>query len=72
MYGWEHLKVCHRLGKSCEHWNYDSWDIVFLICHVTSREHMFKRLCEFMGGIPSRKVTTFSCLVAIGLVQVEI
>ena len=22
---------------------------MFLICHVTSREHIFKRLCEFMG-----------------------
>ena len=22
---------------------------VFLICHVTSPEHMFKVLCEFMG-----------------------
>lgn len=24
--------------------------MMFLICHVTFREHMFKRLCEFMGG----------------------
>ena len=23
---------------------------MFLICHVTSFKHMFKGLCEFMGG----------------------
>ena len=23
---------------------------MFLICHVTSRKHIFKGLCEFMGG----------------------
>ena len=44
---------------------------MFLICHVTSREHMFKELCEPMGGIPSWRLTTFPCLVAIGLVQME-
>ena len=38
----------------CEHRHYDSGDIVFLIYHVTSREHMFKGLCECMGGIPSQ------------------
>ena len=25
---------------------------MFLICHVTSREHMSKGLCEVMGGSP--------------------
>ena len=45
---------------------------MFLICHVTSCGHMFKGLREFMGGSPSRRVNILSCLVAIGLVQVEI
>ena len=27
---------------------------MFLICHVTSREHMFRGLSEFIGGSPSR------------------
>ena len=27
---------------------------MFLICHVTSREPMFKGFSEFMGGSPSR------------------
>ena len=72
MYVWELLKVCHHLGKSCEHKHYDSEDIMFLISHMTSRKHMFQGLCEFMGGIPSVRVTTFPNLVVIGLVQVEI
>ena len=71
MYGWELLKVYHHLGKSFEHKHYDS-EYMFLICQVTSRKHMFQGLCEFMGGIPSLRVTTFPSLVAIGLVQVEI
>ena len=70
MYGRELLKVCHHLGKSCEHKHYDSEDM-FLICHMTSRKHMFQGLCEFRGGIPSLRVTTVPSLVAIGLVQVE-
>ena len=45
---------------------------MFLISRLSSREHMFKELCEFMGGNPSRRVTNFPCLVAIDLVQVEI
>ena len=71
MYGRELLKVCHHLGKSCEHKHYDS-EYMFLICHMTSRKHMFQGLCEFMSGIHSLRVTTFTSLVAIGLVQVEI
>ena len=71
MYGRELLKVCHHLGKSCEHKHYDSEDM-FLICHMTSRKHMFQGLCELTGGIPSVRGTTFPSLVVIGLVQVEI
>ena len=47
MYGRELLTVCHHPGKFCEHRHCDSGDIVFLICHVISREHTFKGLCEF-------------------------
>ena len=49
MYGRELLTVCHHPGKFCEHRHCDSGDIVFLICHVISREHTFKGLCEFKG-----------------------
>ena len=43
-----------------------------LVCHVNSHGHVFKGLCEFMGGNLSWRVTTLPYLVAIGLVQVEI
>ena len=49
---WELFKVCHHFGKSCEHRYYDSGVIVFLVCHVISRKHMFEGLCEFIGEIP--------------------
>ena len=45
---------------------------MFLVCHVTSPEYMFKGFCEFMGGSPSRWVTTLPIEWAIGLVQVDI
>ena len=59
IYGSELLKICHHTGRSCEHKHCDSGEIAFLICHVISREHMSKRLCEFMGERPSWRVTTF-------------
>ena len=54
MYRWELLSVCHHSDESCNHGYYDSGGIIFLIEHVTSRKHMFKGLCEFMGENPSR------------------
>ena len=63
--------VCHDPDKFCDYYHCDSGDVMFLICHVTSRKHMFKELCGFMGGSSSRSVTILPCLVAIGQVQVE-
>ena len=39
--------LCY-LNKFCDH--NDGGDIMILICHVSSREHMFKGLYESMGG----------------------
>ena len=44
--------LCHYADKSCDHKYCDGGDI--LICHVTSREHMFKGFCEFMGTMFGR------------------
>ena len=44
----------------------DSGDIIFLIRYVTTRDHMFKGLCELLMEAPN--MTN----VAIGLVQVKI
>ena len=70
--GRELLVVCHHFGMSCDHKYYDSEDVIFLICHLNSREQIFKKLYKFMGGSSSRRVTTLPCLVTLGLVPVEI
>ena len=45
--------VYYHPDKSCDHKHCGTGDI-FLICHVTSRDHMCKGLCEIMDGSPSR------------------
>ena len=45
-YGLELLVLCH--------YAYCNGGDMFLICHVTSHEPMFKGFCEVMGGTPSR------------------
>ena len=62
MGGWDLLALCLHPDKPCDHKQCDCGDVTFLICHMTSRVHMFKGLCEFMGGSPSRRVTTLPCL----------
>ena len=44
---------------------------MLIMFHMASCEHMFKGLSKFLGGTPSWYVTAFPCLMAIGLVQVE-
>ena len=48
IYGWKLLAICHHPDKSCDHKQYDSGDKMFLICHLTSYEHVFKGLYEFI------------------------
>ena len=52
IYGLEFFVVCHHPYKSFDHKLCDSGDIMFLIRHMTSREHRFKGLCEFTGETP--------------------
>ena len=51
-YSWKLLVVCHQPDKSYDHKHCDSGEL-FLIGHVTSLQHMLKRLYEFMGRNPS-------------------
>ena len=53
IYGWEQY-VTDKSDKSCDHKHCDGGDIQILICHVTSHKHIFKGLCEFMGGTLSQ------------------
>ena len=45
--------VFHHSDKFGDHRYCDSGDTMFSICHLTSRDLMFKVLCKFMGGCPS-------------------
>ena len=69
MFGWELLAVCHHPDKRGDHRHCDYGDM-FLICHMTLSDHMFKGLCEFMGGSSPGLVITLSCLVPIDLMPV--
>ena len=42
IYGWELLVLCLYADKSCDHKYFDGGDVIFLICHRTCHEHMFK------------------------------
>ena len=64
--GWELLAVCHQPDKFGGHRHCDSGN-VFLIFHVTLRDHTFKEFCEFAGESLSKYVTTFPFLVPICL-----
>ena len=63
---------CYFADKSCDHKHCDGRDITFSICHMTSCEHIFKALREFIGESSSPLVTILRCFVPIGLMQVEI
>ena len=71
-YGWKLLTVYHHPDNFGSQTHCDSGDIMFSIWHVTSCDHVFKGLWYFIRGSPSQKVTILPCLVAVGLVQVEI
>ena len=45
---------------------------MYLICHVTSQDHLIEGSFEFMGGSSLWYVTTLKNLVAIGIVIVAI
>ena len=49
IYGWNVLLVCHHPDQSCDR-NHCNRGGIFLICHVTSHEHMLKELRKFMCG----------------------
>ena len=42
-----------------------------MMTYLVLQSHVIKESCDFMGEIPSRSVTTITCLVAIDIVVVE-
>ena len=51
IYGWKFLAVCHHPEKFCDRRYRDNGNKMFLICHVTSRNHMFKGLMYVNLGV---------------------
>ena len=49
IHGWELLVLHYYPDRYGDQRHCDCGDM-FLICHVTSYDYMFNRLCEFMGG----------------------
>ena len=72
LYGWELVVVCHHPDKFGDHRHCDNWDLTFLICHQTSRNHLLKWQCDFKGGSPLPYVSTVLILLASGIAVVEI
>ena len=66
------LIACHDSAMLCDHRDCGGGDIVFSVCLLSSRNQMFKGSCNFISGRSSQCVTIMPCLVAIGLVEVEI
>ena len=50
---WEPIAVYDHVVRFGNHKHCESGCIIFLICQVTSRDHMFKGSCKFLGGRPS-------------------
>ena len=51
----ELLLVCQNLAKSCDHRHCDTGDLMFLICHMTSNNHLFRGLYNFIVESPLNK-----------------
>ena len=72
LYAYKPLKVSHHPAKFCGHGDWGSEDISFPVCQVISQDNVTKGLSYVMGKSPSRLVTIFSSLVAIGTLVVKI
>ena len=47
--------ICHHTAKFGGHKHCGKRDINFSICYVTSLDHLFKGLCDLIGGVPHSK-----------------
>ena len=63
----ENLATSDKFDKHC-----DVGNLITLICHITSHEHMSKESRDVMDGSPSWYVTNLSSAVVIDMVVVGI
>ena len=64
--------VSHHLARFGGDWSCGSGGIAYLICNVTSQDHVTDRSCDVMGGTSSLSVINLPHLVALGIVVAEI
>ena len=64
--------VSHHLAMFGNLWSVTNEDLKYLICHVTSQNHMIEGSVNFMSGRSSSYVTTLPRFLAIGIVVAEI
>ena len=55
----------HQLAKFGGYRHCGSADIMILVCHKTSQNHVIKESCDFIGRSPLRQVTIMPSLIAI-------
>ena len=53
LHGWKPLTLGYHAAKFGGFRHCGSGYKTFLICHVISKGHIFKGLCDFKGGSPS-------------------
>ena len=53
LYGWEPLTLATHAANFGGFRHCGSGDKIFLICHVISKDHLFKGLRDIMGGNPA-------------------
>ena len=70
LYGRKLLIVCNHPARFGGHIYCGGGGKMFLLYHVTSRDHVFKGLCDLMDWSFFKLVTTLPSLVAINLVVV--
>ena len=63
--------MSHHLAIFDGHCSSAIEDIKYLMCHVTSQNHLIERSSSFVSGILSWHATTLPSLVVIVIVVVE-
>ena len=48
-----YLLINHHLAMFGGHWSSASWDIIYLVCHVISQEHVIEGSCDLLNGTSS-------------------
>ena len=67
-----HVTLSHHFAMFGGHWSIASRDIKHLIYQLTSQNYVIEEPSNFMSRSSSLYVTTFSILVSIGIVTIEI